>query len=53
MNTFYIFFGIYGRNLRKIQNWEISLVDPDKSFINRKLTLQNANGTLFQSETIH
>ena len=43
---------MYGRSLRKIQNWESSLVDPDKSFVNRKLTSQNANGALFQSETI-
>ena len=49
----YIYLAIYGRSLRKIQNWESSLVDPDKSFVNRKLTSQNANGALFQSETFH
>ena len=50
---FYIYLAIYGRSLRKIKNWESSLVDPDKSFVNRKLTSQYANGALFQSETIH
>ena len=52
-SVIYIYLAIYGRSLRKIQNWESSLVDPDKSFVNRKLTSQNANGALFQSETIN
>ena len=51
-HVLYIFSNIWVK-FGKIQNWESSLVDPDKSFVNRKLTLQNANGTLFQSETIH
>ena len=50
---FYIYLAIYGRSLRKFKNWESSLDDPDKSFVNRKLTSQYANGALFQSETIH
>ena len=32
--------------MRKIKNWESSLVDPDKLFVNRKLTSQNANGAV-------
>ena len=42
----FIYLAIFGRTLRKIQNWESRLVDPDKSFVNRKLTSQNANGAV-------
>ena len=37
----------------EVQNWESNLVAPDKSLVNRKLTSQNANGALFQSEPIN
>ena len=38
MNTFDIYLAIYGQSFKKIQYWESSIVDPDKSFVNRKLT---------------
>ena len=49
----HIYLAIYERSLKKIQCWESSLVDPEKSFVSRKLTWTNTNGGLFQSETIH
>ena len=48
----YIFSNIWAK-FEEDSNWESSLVDPDKSFVNRKLTSQNANGALFKNETIN